>query len=462
MPRTLKFHNKGSESAPRRPLRPARVPKLFFVGLMFIVLMWFVAAQGRSGEGVLTAEKRAAIVERIAEVLNEYYVYPETAAQMEAHLRQELRQGHYDGIGTVRQFTDRLTSDMQSVSHDLHLRVYPYRPLPAAEQEDPAVARERRLARMRGTNFAFRKVEVLTGNIGYLKFDGFVDAREGAPTAIAALNFLAWCDALIIDLRDNGGGSPSMIQLMNSYFFDEVKHLNDFYIRKGDITRQFWTQAWVPGPRLEDTPLYVLTSERTFSAAEEFTYNLKNMERATIIGATTGGGAHPVNNHDFPEESITVNVPFGKAVNPISGTNWEGEGVAPHIAVSPEDALAMAHKQALQDLQAKTTDGDRKRGLQWALDGLGILYHPLTLDEERLAAYAGTYENGVKAWVEDGVLRLKWGSHHVSLAPLGENIFQVREQPQRVRFELNASGTVRAVSLLFEDGRVLTQDRVAS
>jgi hypothetical protein len=185
------------------------------------------------------------------------------------------------------------------------------------------------------------------------------------------------------------------------------------------------------------------------------------MERATIIGATTGGGAHPVNAHDFPEESITVNVPFGRAVNPISGTNWEGKGVTPHIAVSPEDALETAHKQALKDLQAKATEDDRKRSLQWAMDGLAIHYHPVTLDEERLAVYTGAYENELEAWVEDGVLRLKWGGFTVNLDPLDKDTFQVREMSQRIRFEADDSGDIIAVKLLFEDGRVIAQNRLA-
>ena len=163
---------------------------------------------------------------------------------------------------------------------------------------------EAELAQLRRENFYFERVERLDGNVGYLDFRQFVDARLAGATAVAAMNFLSNCDAIIIDLRQNGGGEPSMIQLLTSYFFDEPKHINSFYVRYSDSIEQFWTQAYVPGKKMPDVPLYVLTSSYTFSGAEEFTYNLKNLKRATIIGETTGGGAHPVSDRYFP----TLNV----------------------------------------------------------------------------------------------------------------------------------------------------------
>ena len=139
-----------------------------------------------------------------------------------------------------------------------------------------------------------------------------------------------------------------MIQLLSSYFFEEPVHLNDFYTRQTDEWEQSWTQAHVEGPRMTDVPIFVLTSGRTFSAAEEFTYNLKQLERATIIGETTRGGAHPVMSRIFQCEGLTIRItiPFSRAVNPITGTNWEGTGIEPHISVAAEDALERAIEEA--------------------------------------------------------------------------------------------------------------------
>ncbi len=201
-------------------------------------------------------------------------------------------------------------------------------------------------------NCAFEKVEVLPGNIGYLKFNGFMDPGVCAPTVVAAMGFLAHTGALIFDLRGNGGGDPAMVTFVASYLFDKPTHLNDLYNRKEDSTRQFWTLPYVPGERLPKQPVFVLTSKRTFSGAEEFAYDLKNQKRATIVGETTGGGAHPVGGH-VVADYFMLGVPFAKAVNPISKTNWEGTGVEPDVKVSAADALATAEKLATEKIQTE-------------------------------------------------------------------------------------------------------------
>jgi retinol-binding protein 3 len=142
-----------------------------------------------------------------------------------------------------------------------------------------------------------------------------------------------------------------MVAYISSYLFDKAMHLNDLYNRKEDSTSQFWTLPYVPGPTLAGKPVYLLTSSRTFSGAEEFSYNLKMLKRATIIGETTGGGAHPVAGHRIDDHFI-VGVPFAKAVNPISKTNWEGTGVEPDVKVAATDALDTAKKMAADEVKA--------------------------------------------------------------------------------------------------------------
>jgi C-terminal processing protease CtpA/Prc len=204
---------------------------------------------------------------------------------------------------------------------------------------------------MQRGNCAFEKVEWLPSNIGYLKFNGFADPEICGPTVAAAMGFLANVDALIIDLRNNGGGSPEMVAYVCSYLFTERTHLNDLYNRKEDKTTEFWTKD-VPGPRLAKQPVLVLTSKRTFSGAEEFTYNLKNLKRATIIGETTGGGAHPVSGHRI-DDHFMIGVPDARAINPITKTNWEGTGVEPDIKVPASDALEVAKKMAAEQIRKR-------------------------------------------------------------------------------------------------------------
>jgi C-terminal processing protease CtpA/Prc len=153
---------------------------------------------------------------------------------------------------------------------------------------------------------------------------------------------LADVSALIVDLRENGGGSPAMVAHVTSYLFSKRVHLNDLWERVGNKTTEYWTKPELPGKKVrDDVPVYVLTSNRTFSGAEEFSYNLRNLKRATIVGETTGGGAHPVMGQRV-NDHFMIGVPFARAINPYSKTNWEGTGVEPHVKVPAGEAMTTA------------------------------------------------------------------------------------------------------------------------
>jgi C-terminal processing protease CtpA/Prc len=213
-------------------------------------------------------------------------------------------------------------------------------------------------------NHGFGKVERLPGNIGYLEFFNFADEELGADTVAAAMNFVNGTDALIIDMRRNGGGNPAMVALVCSYLFGpEPVHLNDLYWREGNRTDEFWTKKEVAGKRYVNKDVYVLTSKRTFSGAEEFTYNLKNLKRATIIGETTGGGAHPGGGFRISEH-FGMFVPTGRAISPITKTNWEGTGVTPDVSVPADQALHVARLTALKKSLTTLANPDFKAGVE--------------------------------------------------------------------------------------------------
>jgi hypothetical protein len=302
----------------------------------------------------IDAKTRASVIDGAIENLNAYYVSPDLAKKMEDAVRAHQKKGEYDAMNDGDAFAKKLTEDFREVSHDKHLGVdfspakIPERPAGPPNAEQIAEYRKQ----MEKMNCGFDKVEILAGNVGYVKFDMFADPDICGPTAVAAMNFLGNVDAIIFDLRENGGGDPKMVALISTYLFSTQTHLNDLWERKSDSTSQYWTLPYVPGKRLDGKPAYVLTSKQTFSGAEEFTYNLKNLGRATIIGETTGGGAHPVSGHRI-DDHFMIGVPFAKAVNPISKTNWEGTGVEPDVKVPAADALAAAEKLAAEKLSSK-------------------------------------------------------------------------------------------------------------
>ncbi len=311
----------------------------------------------------IDAATRKQVIDVSIEKLNGYYVFPDIAGKMAAAVRQRVERGEYDSITSSRQFAELLTKHFREISNDKHLRVrftsqtLPNRP--AAQAPSPEV-RDRMVRQMGRDNFGFKKVEILDGNIGYLRLDGFYPAEFAGPAAQAAFQFLSNCDALIIDLRFNGGGEPATVALVTSYIVDGRVHLNDIWERKSSTTEQYWTSESVPGKKLGKVPVWLLTSSRTFSGGEEFAYNLKNLKRATLVGETTGGGAHPVSGHRINDHFL-IGVPFARAINPITKTNWEGTGVEPGIKTPAAEALSQARREALNHLISKADPNATKQ-----------------------------------------------------------------------------------------------------
>jgi C-terminal processing protease CtpA/Prc len=414
----------------------------------------------------LDAKMRTEVVKGVGELLQKLYIFPDKARGMDALLTKNLQEGAYDKLVDVQAFARTLTQDLQSVSKDRHIRVI-YGPevvkrIRARNSQSPEERekeRQQALMEQRKRNFSFQELKLLDGNIGYLDLRGFSGFREAAETAVAAMNFLANADAVIIDLRRNGGGSPEMIQLISSYFLQERTHLNSFENRGQDALEQFWSFHFVPGRPMFDTDLYILTSQRTFSAAEEFTYNMKNLKRATIIGETTGGGAHP-GGTQIVNDSFLVWVPTGRAVNPISKTNWEGTGVAPDIAVERDKALEKARTIALEKMIKKAADDEAKAGLRWALNDLKAKMEPAAVEEAILKKYVGRYTDG-EIILESGQVYVRARGRKIRMIPLSPTYFVPEDDSEiQVEFVLDKEGKEYEIIGHFRDGETQRLSRI--
>ncbi|HEU4928566.1 MAG TPA: S41 family peptidase [Candidatus Krumholzibacteria bacterium] len=350
-----------SHASPNAPARQRARSATIIAGLTLLFASAFAVAQPPETHDDLAIDKamRTSVIDAVARYAESNYVFADRAKDIARALRRHEKDGDYDDIATGSVLAERLTKDLQAVTPDRHLKVF-FSAEPRPTQDTPGEPSEEEKAQKRlgaiRRNFGIERAEHLDGNVGYLKLTKFDDPAFAGETLAASMRFLGNTDALIIDLRYNGGGHSDMVALLTSYFFDgDPVHLVDLYDRTTGETSQSWTVPYVPGPHYAGKPVYVVTGTRTFSAAEQFAYCLQKLGRAVVVGETTGGGAHfaqifQINPH------FAVMVPFGNATSPVTKSNWEGTGVIPDVAAAGDVAVRTAHRLALEKLLDSTTD----------------------------------------------------------------------------------------------------------
>ena len=307
-------------------------------------------------------------IEAIINILDTSYIDAGKARQ----LAPVLRQADLDKGTSGEAFARNVTQIMQDLTKDSHLRLmYSAEPAPEQRGAKPSPADlAQRQALLREENFGIDHVERLPGNIGYLKTSFFASAGDSAPFIGAAMTLLSNTDALIIDLRDNDGGSTDGVPLLASYLFDERVHIADLYRREGNVTEQQWTSLAVPGTRFgSEKDVYLLTSKSTFSAAEGLAFALRNKKRVTIVGETTRGGAHPSRIKTI-DAHFRLMVPTSTARDPVTLKDWEGVRVAPDVPVPAAQALTRTQLLILEKSLAGTQDVAARAALQQRIDAL--------------------------------------------------------------------------------------------
>lgn len=360
----------------------------------------------------LTAEIKKQTIDDLSALLPERYAYKETGQKLQQLLQQNLRAGKYDSYTSPLEFSIAVTNDLRSLRSDRHLALnYSPQTQPAntvantpAQPPSPEEQAKRASAFNRQMNFGFKKAQFFNGNIGYLKLDYFDSYLDySSPVADASMAFFKNSDALIIDLRENGGGSGQMVNYIAGFFFKDRTLAGSSYNRLTDTTAEEFITPQPKEKQLPDMDLYILTSKSTVSAAEALAYNLKYLREAKVIGETSAGAANPGRVTRL-NSLFTAFIPNRHGMNVVTGTNWEGTGVSVDIACPAEDALRIARIEALKKLQQKATTPLQQRKFSNYITYLEKTDPERELPERTLRQYVGEYQGGRTITLEDGKL----------------------------------------------------------
>lgn len=344
---------------------------LLYKSMFFSLISVVVQAQD-SKPTAITNKQKTEIIDLFASNLNKKYVFPDVALKVENKIKANNKKGLYSKITDGRVFADSVSNEASEISNDKHLRIFykPEAPSSVNAANDSIEIKKRADSRRQFLirfNFGFTKIAILDGNVGYLKIDGFVSVQDVEKIISSAMTFLTNTNAIILDLTDNRGGEPETVRLVASYFFAaEPVHINDIYFREENKTEEFWTLKDLSGERYLNKPVYILTSNQTFSGGEEFAYDLQILKRATIVGQTTKGGANPGETFTL-KDGFSAFIPTGKAINPITKINWEGTGVKPDIELKPENIVNETQILSLKKLIETTEDLQTKKFFESAL-----------------------------------------------------------------------------------------------
>ena len=458
----------------------ARIPKLLPIALVATLTLCAEPPRRAYAQATPVAQAKAPasldaaarrdVVDTLRALLVRHYVDADTGKLIAANVAKRLAAGAYDSMTNPYEFAEALTTDLRAINGDKHLVVI-YDPNQRAMQVGPRGIRMldddgpgRRtpspamVAAARRNHFGLARVDVLPGNIGYLDVRGFSGSPEAQDAVVAALNYVQYTDAMIFDLRRNGGGSAELVNFLISHFTgpDTLASLT-VKNRSGGETFTRYTLAKVPGPRRTDVPVYVLTSGYTASAGEDFSFVLKNLGRATIVGEPTAGAGH---NNAFLDSGhgFGASISFTRVMDPKTGAEWERIGVQPTVRVDQAKALETAEVLALKQIAAKQTDAEDREYSDRLRESIEAQLTPVSVAATTLASYAGEYEGGRRVWVEDGQLYYssRPGSPADVLVPLGSGRFAVGA----MRFLFEGTGSAAKMRITRVGAGTLSYARV--
>ena len=310
--------------------------------LHLILCILMAASLVHAQNDPLTLQQKKKMIKQISRLIEDQYVYPERGKAYAAKFLEYSLDDVYAEIEDPKQFGETVTADLQELTGDRHFGFRLIESSGLEENEQGSLHHPVRYYRlMHKEHTGLLHLEWLEGGIGYAELCRCYGGAEGLEMIELAMKFLSSADAIIFDVRDNGGGSGDLLFTLCSYFFEYPTQLNSFYTRQEDFTQDYWTEEKIAGERLLDIPVFILTSRKTFSAAESFVFDMKVRQRAVIVGDSTGGGAHSVDLFKVGDR-FEIYIPTGRSFNPLTGADWEGTGVIPDVLVAAESALDTA------------------------------------------------------------------------------------------------------------------------
>jgi C-terminal processing protease CtpA/Prc len=320
---------------------------------VFAAALCCAACLAAPAEGGDAPAERRSVIERTAGLLETNYVYPDKGQSLARQIREEARTARWYDLDD-QAFAETVTRRLRELSGDGHFSLdYSARELPPESKSAEASFTAGEFERWYGVgvNHGFEEVRRLPGNVGYLNLTVFAPPAMGADLAVAAMTLLAQSDALIIDLRRNGGGDGAMGLVIAAYLLDKQQEMSGTYDRPSNTLSRSSTPVWVPGRRFGSSkPVYLLISRETFSAAEAFAYDLQAAHRAVVVGEPSGGGAHPFSYRRVGAHFV-LSLPEGRSINPLTGKDWQGVGVLPDVRVPAAQALDEALRLARLKIQ---------------------------------------------------------------------------------------------------------------
>jgi len=400
----------------------------------------------------ITATEKKALIDSLKKRLEQYYVFPDKGKEMGQYLAKRWSSNSYDAISDYNVFLDTLFTDITKVHHDPHMRMgidpdyvksikeEKTRPLPTKEKLEAERALYRKY------NYGFSRVEVLPGNIGYMALTEFAKLNEESKTVVAsAFEFIAYTDAVIIDLRNNNGTYPQMVQEVLSYFFDKPVHTGSTFDRQLGKTVDNYSLAKVKGKKIPNKKLYILISQNTFSAPESFAYTMKNLKRGVVVGEVTAGAAHGTKGF-IVNDKVVIAIPYMRGIDPVTKTDWEGVGVQPDVAVKADKALAKAQQIIMENALATVKDPGEKFALEWGLVTVKAQLNPPSITNELKKEYAGVYGVRTISIEGDHLIFQRGNGPKRKLFALSEDTFEVEDQNNyRLRFVRNSEGKVEKI-----------------